>query len=160
MRHLFFILLFFISIHGIGQGDTINVRISERQGFPQIGKDTKGNKYFVMSTRQDKAALIALHQGLYADSLLAVYEDLQKTCDEETRRLQETATDRAKTINDNRIVIAALERNYTDMEAQKKNSDASVVDLTAQVKRQKIPMWAGIILGAVAGGVLLNKAID
>lgn len=154
MRSLLLAFFMMMSMAVMGQGDTtLIIKASTRQDFPQIGLDLKGRKYFVMTTTQDKRSLIALQQGLYADSMLTRYEELVHTCDSTIAQLKGRVRDRGQTIDTQVQTIQMLERNFLDMRTQRDNSNKNVDDLKKQVKKQKLPMWAGITLGII--GVIL-----
>lgn len=152
----FLISLFFLMTSMLmGQTDTtLTIRVSKFREFPQIGLDTKGRKYFVMSTRQDKAAITALMQGLYADSILTKYEELRQSCDSTIALLQGRLIDRGNTINAQVITIRQLEADFMDMRTQRDNNQKNIDALNKQVNRQKIPMWIGYA-GIVVGGLIL-----
>ncbi len=159
MKHLLSILLLMLSSMVMAQKDTtLIIRASSIRDFPQIGLDLKGRKYFVMSTRQDKAAITALMQGLYADSILTKYDELRESCDSTISVLQGRVSDRGKTIDAQVITIRQLEENYKDMQGKLTNKDKNIADLTAQVKRQRLPMWAGTALAIVGGLIIIEKA--
>jgi hypothetical protein len=158
MKH--FLIAFFLLMTSMvfGQKDTtLTIRVSSIREFPQIGLDLKGRKYFVMSTRQDKAAITSLMQGLYADSILTKYDELRESCDSTIALLQGRVIDRGKTIDAQVITIRQLEENYRDMRAQIENKDKNIADLNQHIKQQKLPMWGGTILGVIGGIIILDK---
>lgn len=160
-----FILAIIISVISsfslMAQGDTtLTIRVSSKQKFPQIGLDTKGRKYFVMSTSQDKSALIDLQKGLYTDSLLFHYEKMEEACDTAISRLEKKVHDRDNTIHSYQVNAVLMEGNFKDMKRERDNLQVSSDDLQKQLKKQKIPMWAGILVGVVGGIVILDVVVD
>lgn len=152
----FFLLL---STLVLGQGDTtMTIRVSSRQPFPQIGLDTKGRKYFVMSTRQDKAALIALERGLYADSLVQRFEEYKSTCDDEIKRLNQRVEDMGDMIDLQNASYRLLEENYRGKSAEVDNLRVANDALKAQVIPKRIPMWLGYVAGVVGTILILDVA--
>jgi hypothetical protein len=89
MRYIFAIListLFYLTpFKGMSQSDTIPtdtipttiIRVDTSTGYPALGKDVDGNKYFVMLPKQEKALLITLYQSMYTDSLLQRTQELE-----------------------------------------------------------------------------------
>ncbi len=161
MRNILLIIFIMLSSFAVAQKDTtLTIRVSSIREFPQIGLDLKGRKYFVMSTRQDKAALIALQQGLYADSILTRYEELEHNCDSTISLLRGRVKDRQGTIDAQQKTIAQLEKDYEDMKKQRDNNAVSIEALNTQVRNQRIPMWVGAAAIIVGGLVLLDNLTD
>lgn len=161
MRKLILMIFMAVSMMTMAQSDTtFTIRVSKNKPFPQIGLDTKGRKYFVMSTRQDKAALIALEKGLYADSLLWRYEQMQLNYEEQIDHLEQRLDDRNKLIDANNKACALLEKNYKDRGAEMDNLKKNVEDLNKQVDRQKLPMWIGAAAAIVGGLIIIDNVTD
>lgn len=161
MRKLILMFFMVLSMVTMAQSDTsLSIVISTRKSFPQIGLDTKGRKYFVMSTRQDKAALIALERGIYADSLLLRYEQMQLNYEEQIDHLEQRIDDRNKVIDANNKSCVLLENNFKERGAQIENLKKNINDLNDQVGRQKLPMWIGAAAAIVGGIILIDKVTD
>lgn len=158
MKSFLFVLAMLMAGNVLCQRDTtLTIRVSSIREFPQIGLDLKGRKYFVMSTRQDKAAITALMQGLYADSILTKYDELRLSCDSTITLLQGRVLDRGKTIDMQTVIIRQLEENLADMQRQRDVNQRSIDDLKKQVKRQKVPMWIAYAGIAVGGLILIDN---
>lgn len=161
MKNILLSLMVLLSMSMMGQGDTtITIRVSSRQPFPQIGLDLKNRKYFVMSTRQDKAALIALEKGLYADSLITEFEKYKKTCDDEIKHLNQRVEDKEDMIDLQNASYRLLEENYKGRGVELDNMKISNEALKDQVGRQKLPMWVGTALGIVGGIIIIDALTD
>ena len=159
MRKLILMIFMAMSMMAVAQSDTtLTIRISKNKPFPQIGLDTKGRKYFVMSTRQDKAALIALEKGLYADSLLWRYEQMQLNYEDQIDHLEQRIDDKNKLIDSNNKACGLLENNYKDRGTKIDNLNKNIEDLKKQVGRQKLPMWIGAA-AAIVGSIIIIDAI-
>jgi len=159
MRYLLVLMFMTMSMLAASQ-DSINIRISSKQQFPQLGVDAKGRKYFVMSTRQDKAALIALNKGLYMDSILTHYEAMEKNCNEQIFQLNGRLTDKDAIIRSHKETISLLNEDNADLVEVNKNLEKNIEDLKRHVKKQKLPMWVGISLGVLGGVIILDSLND
>ncbi len=159
-----FILAIIISVISsfslMAQDTTLTIRVSSKQKFPQIGLDTKGRKYFVMSTSQDKSALIDLQKGLYTDSLLFHYEKMEEACDTAISRLEKKVQNGEKTIHSYQMNALLMEGNFKDMEQKKNNLEITAKDLKTRLKNQKWPMWGGVLLGVVGGILVIDNILD
>jgi hypothetical protein len=158
VKNILLSLFMLLSMSMVGQSDTtITIRVSSRQPFPQIGLDLKNRKYFVMSTRQDKAALIALEKGLYADSLLTEFDKYKKTCDDEILRLNQRVEDKEDMIDLQNASYRLLEENYKGRGTELDNMKISNEALKDQVGRQKLPMWFGYAAGIIGGIIIIDN---
>ncbi len=154
-------ILLLLSSFAMGQTDTtLNVTISSKRPLPQIGLDLKGRKYFVMSTRQDKAVLMELQSGLYRDSLLSRYETLQKDNERDIRLLKGRIQDQGRTIDKNVKTIAEWEQAYRLEVKKNENLQKNVDDQGAYIRRKKLSWWVGIGVGVVGGLIIVDRYVD
>lgn len=154
-------ILLLLSSFAMGQADTtLNVTISSKRPLPQIGLDLKGRKYFVMSTRQDKAVLMELQSGLYRDSLLSRYETLQKDNERDIRLLKGRIQDQGRTIDKNVKTIAEWEQAYRLEVKKSANLQKNVDDQAAYIRRKKLSWWLGIGVGVVGGLIIVDHYVD
>lgn len=145
----FLLFLMLVSISAMGQTDSIlNVRISSKKPLPQIGLDLNGRKYFVMSTRQDKATLIELQKGLYADSLLEKLEQQQTNYVREIGLLKGKTVDQATTITLQAREIKNWERNFNDQVRISANLQKNVDSQTKYIRRKRLGWWTAMFVGA------------
>lgn len=158
MRKALFIALIAIAFSSAGQTDqTATIKVSLNRPFPQIGLDLKNRKWFVMSTTQDRAALIALEQGLIMDSLLSKYEALQESNEKIVGLLNGRISDKDEIIAEKTAKNTELEEKYAFQTKQLSNCEASGKDKDTKIGRLARSKWGGYVVAAFFGTLLILK---
>ena len=155
MKILLSLILAILSIGAICQDDYLDIRISKLKSLPQIGIGYDGAKYFVMSTNQSKEVLIALSKGVYADSVLIRYEELQKILEAEVYFSNERIHDLEMALSKQDGIIGMMQEDINDVVAQNLNLNKNIKDMRAHIKSQKRAITWGAILATLVGGALL-----
>ncbi len=164
MRHLITILLsiafMLVSSAAMSQSDTAAtklIRVDTSAGYPALGKDVDGNKYFVMLPKQEKALLITLYQSMYTDSLLQRTQELelksQKLNDELlniNRKMAQKIVEYEKNQNDLTLALEKKEEINYGLSIINKSISSENKKLQKESRFNKILGIGGITLG-VAG---------
>lgn len=125
IKYIIFITFLLISSTSFGQVDTSStmlLRVDTSKGFPALGLDSKGGKYFILLPKQEKALLTTLYQSMYTDSLFQRSQQLELINEKINKEL--LAVNRKMVIK-----IVEYEKNISDLNESSEKKDEIIYGL-------------------------------